>query len=70
MKKKGCSHLHSFWLTENIVEQAGSLKLKKYKDKINDKDEKANEEEELFHTTDYCKIERIIGIKKPLLCLK
>ena len=50
---KGCSHLHSFWLTEKIVESVSPLKLKKYKDRMNDRDEKTNEhdEEELFHTT-------------------
>ena len=33
--KKGCSHLHSFWLPEKTVEQIASLKLKKYKDRMN-----------------------------------
>ena len=51
--------MHSFWLPENIVELVGPLKLKKYKDRTNEqneRDEKSNEQanehnddEELFH---------------------
>ena len=37
---------------------------------MNDRDNKDHDEDELFHSTDYCKIERIISIKRPLLCLK